>query len=397
MKPRKIVLMGFMSRIPVAGVVWQHLHYVAGFRKVGCEVIYLEDTLSWPYDARQLDQVEDPTVAAEFTKAMAERFHFRWGFRASYREPAETFGMSDADFVRAIQDADAVLNICGAQELTERVRKAKCLVYVESDPGVEQIKLAKKTQDTIDFLSAHHARFTFGENLGQADCPVPMVEGFSWHPTRQPIVTEWWRPEKRRAKDGREPFRFTSVANWETKGKDIVWKNKVYYWSKTFEFLKFADVPRAVAHRSPIAWELATDMRQDPASLELFGRQGWKLESPHEMSADPFLYQRYVQGSDAEWTVAKDQYVRWNTGWFSDRSACYLAAGLPVITQNTGFSKIIPVGEGLFDFRGVPEIQTAVDIILSDPAKHSKAASDLAREYFEAEKVCAGMLERLGL
>ncbi len=392
---KKIVLMGYLSRCPIAGVIWQHLHYIIGFQRLGFDVYYFEDTTSWPYDAKQTTITEDCSYAVEVTKRLAEQYGFHWGFRAAYRRPAETFGCEAALFNRTLTEADAVLNLCGAQEMTEHVRKAKCLVYVESDPGIEQIKLAKGITDTIHYLKSHHIHFTFGENIGREDCPLPVLEGIQWRPTRQPIILDLWKQERRASGSG--DFRVTTVANWETKGKDIVWKNKIYYWSKTFEFLKFSDLPRAVRAKKSLSWEMATDMRADPASEELFRRQGWVLSEPHEMSAEFSRYRDYIQSSDAEWTVAKDQYIRLNTGWFSDRSACYLAAGRPVITQDTGFATCIPVGEGLFSFRSVADIQAAIDAILSDPARHAKAAEALARDYFDAKKVCGAMAKQIGI
>lgn len=391
---KKIVLMGYMARCPIAGVVWQHLHYIVGFQRLGYEVYYLEDTTSWPYDAEKKTISDNCTHAIAVTERLAKQYGFQWGFRAAYKRPAETFGCDATAFNRTLAEAEAVLNLCGAQEMTEHVRKARCLVYVESDPGVEQIKLAKGNNETIHYLKSHHVHFTFGENIGRDDCPLPVLEGIKWIPTRQPVVLDFWKPE---ATGASGDFRFTTVANWETKGKDIVWKNKVYYWSKTFEFLKFSDLPRAARASKPIRWEMAADMTADPASHELFQRQGWVLTEPHEMSAEFSSYRDYIRASGAEWTVAKDQYIRLNTGWFSDRSACYLAAGRPVITQDTGFDRVIPVGKGLFSFRSMGEIQVAVDAILTDPVKHAKAAESLAREYFDAEKVCGRMAQEIGI
>ena len=392
---KKIVLMGYMARCPIAGVVWQHLHYIVGFQRLGFDVYYLEDTTSWPYDAKQTTITDDCSYAVAVTKQLAEQYGFKWGFRAAYKRPAETFGCDAAAFNKTLAEADAVFNLCGAQEMTEYVRKAKLLVYVESDPGVEQIKLAKGATDTIHFLKSHHFHFTFGENIGHEDCPLPVLEGIKWRPTRQPVVLDFWQQKISGAK--KNPFRFTTVANWETKGKDIAWKGKVYYWSKTFEFLKFSDLPRAIQSKGPVQWEMATDMRLDPASDELYRRQGWILSGPHEMSAEFSRYREYIQASDAEWTVAKDQYITLKTGWFSDRSACYLASGRPVITQDTGFGKFVPEGQGLFSFKRVADIQAAADAILSDPARHSKAAEALAREYFDAEKVCGQMAKEIGI
>ena len=174
--------------------------------------------------------------------------------------------------------------------------------------------------------------------------------------------------------------------------KDVTWRGSQYLWSKSLEFLKFADAPRIAGE----TFELATTIR-DTATAELFARQGWRLTSPDPLSVDYELYRDYLRGSKGEFTVAKDQYVRLNTAWFSDRSACYLAAGRPVITQETGFTRYYGGKEGLFSFRDAEEIAEAVREINADYQRHSRAALDVAREYFEAEKVLASLLERAGV
>ena len=186
---------------------------------------------------------------------------------------------------------------------------------------------------------------------------------------------------------------FTTIANWNTSGKkDIAWRGDNYLWSKSLEFLKFADAPRCAGE----PFELATDIK-DPATRELFLRNRWQFVSPHQMSIDWDDYLTYIQQSKGEFTVAKDQYVRLNTGWFSDRSACYLAAGRPVITQETGFTKLYGGKEGLFAFSTMDEIVEAVREVNADYARHSRAAVEIAKEFFEAEKVLADLLDRAGV
>ncbi len=143
-------------------------------------------------------------------------------------------------------------------------------------------------------------------------------------------------------------------------------------------------------------FELATNI-EHAATRRKFERNGWRLCCPLQMSVDYWLYRDYIQRSKGEFTVAKDQYVRLNTGWFSDRSACYLAAGRPVIIQETGFTKIYGGKAGLLSFRSVAEIADAVKEINRDYAKHSRAAYDLAREIFEAEKVLKSILDRANI
>jgi hypothetical protein len=183
------------------------------------------------------------------------------------------------------------------------------------------------------------------------------------------------------------------VANWSTSGlKDITWRGKKYLWSKSREFLRFIAAPKKAGE----TFELATNIEHG-ATRAKFERNGWRLTSPLQMSVDYWLYRDYVQRSKGEFTVAKDQYVRLNSGWFSDRSACYLAAGRPVITQETGFTKSYGGERGLLSFRTLDEIASEVKRINADYTKHSRAAYALAREVFEAETVLKSILDRVGI
>jgi len=262
------------------------------------------------------------------------------------------------------------------------------ILYIESDPGVEQIKVDKGIRSTIEYLRRHRALFTFGENIGMKSFPVP-THGFKWLPTRQPVVTDLWKTK-------RSPSRvavLTSVANWSTSGlKDISWRGQKYLWSKSREFLRFISAPGKAGE----IFELATNIA-DVKTRRKFERNGWRLRCPLQMSVNYRLYRNYIQRSKGEFTVAKDQYIRLNTGWFSDRSACYLAAGRPVITQETGFTKAYGGTAGLLSFQSLGEIIDAVKAINSDYPKHSQAAYDLAREFFESEKVLKSILKRAGI
>jgi hypothetical protein len=237
----------------------------------------------------------------------------------------------------------------------------------------------------IDMLAAHDTHFSFGENLGASDCQVP-IERFHWHPTRQPVVMDIWQT-------GPPPADapYTTITTWHNKGKNIEWRGDTWYWTKDREFEKILDLPR----RRPVPLELATTV--DVAEQDQLRAHGWRQSGSVEISRDADLYRQYIQKSRGEFTVARDQYVRPNTGWFSDRTVCYLAAGRPVITQETGFSKFIPSGRGLFGFQAMEEILAALDAIESDYPAHSRAASEIAREYFSADRVVGSLMERAGL
>jgi len=390
MKRKRIVVMGFMGSMPIAGVIWQHVHYVVGLQRLGHDVYYIEDSARLPYNPETFEVNNEFDYAAKVLDRLAGEFGFknRWAFCARYLKNNPTAGLPLKKIRQLYRDADAILNICGTQEFNDDLLKSDRIIYVESDPGVEQIKIDQGVKSTIDYLSRHHALFTFGENVGTKKFPVPR-HGFKWHATRQPIVTHLW-------KTNRVPKRaavFTSIANWSTSGlKDITWRGRKYLWSKSREFLRFAAAPK----RAGEAFELATTI-QDLCAREKFERNGWRLVSPLQMSIDYWHYRDYIQQSKGEFTAAKDQYVRLNTGWFSDRSACYLAAGRPVITQETGFTKNYGGDAGLLAFRSLGEIADAVKKINADYPKHSGAARQIAREIFEAEKVLKSLLDRAGI
>src|SRR5256886_8995079 len=347
MKRKRIVVMGFMGSMPIAGVIWQHIHYIVGLQRLGHDVYYVEDSARIPYNPETFEVTTEFDYTAGLLNRLAREFEFRnrWAFCARYLPGNPTAGLRLKRIRQLYREADAILNICGAQEFNDDLLVSDRILYIESDPGVEQIKIDKGVKSTIQYLGRHHALFTFGENIGTKSFPVP-THGLKWLPTRQPIVTDLWRT--RRSPPASAIF--TSVANWSTSGlKDIIWRGEKYLWSKSREFIRFVNAPKAAGE----TFELATDIKDEKARRK-FSKAGWRFRSPHDLSVNYWDYRDYIRGSKAEFTVAKDQYVRLNTGWFSDRSACYLAAGRPVITQETGFTKIYGQQGGLFELRSLP-------------------------------------------
>jgi hypothetical protein len=390
MKPKRIIVMGFMGSMPIAGVIWQHIHYIVGLQRLGHDVYYIEDSARLPYNPDTFEVTNEFEYAAKVLTRLARDFDFknRWAYCARYLPGSPTASLSLKKIRQLYREADAILNVCGAQEFNDDLLVSDRILYIESDPGVEQIKIDKRVKSTIEYLRRHRALFTFGENIGTKNFPVPLHD-FEWLPTRQPVVTDFW-------KTIRAPSRtavFTSIANWSTSGlKDITWHGSKYLWTKSREFLRFVDAPK----KSGETFELATNIN-DEKTRQRFEQSRWRLRCPLRMSIDYWLYRDYIRRSRAEFTVAKDQYVRLNTGWFSDRSACYLAAGRPVITQETGFTTNYGGEAGLLSFRSLDEIIDAVKAINSDYVKHSRAARLLAHELFEAEKVVKSILDRAGI
>jgi hypothetical protein len=390
MTRKRILVLGFMGGCPIAGVIWQHIHYIVGLQRLGHEVYYVEDGLKYPYDPEAWTITEDFSYAAKTLERLAREHGFegRWCFCARYGDEPRTAGFGLEKLRELYRTCDAALNVCGSHDMNEDLLAVRRLIYVESDPGVEQIKIDQADAGVRDYLSKHAVLFTFGESVGTERFPVPL-HGLEWLPTRQPVVTDLWFD----ADPPADEALYTSICNWSTSGKkDIEWRGSNYLWSKSLEFIKFAESPL----RCGETFELATDIK-DTSEKALFEGNGWRLVCPHDLSIEWNRYRNYIRGSKGEFTVAKDQYVRLHTGWFSDRSACYLAAGRPVITQQTGFSEFYGNGEGLLPFETMEDVIAAAEAVRGDYARHAKAAADIAREYFEAEKVLGSLLGRAGV
>ena len=382
----KIVLFGILFWYPLAGVTYQFLHYLIGLRRLGYDPYYIEDSARWIYDPRINDLSPDATanIAAVLPALEAHGFSDRWAFRGKYPD-GKCFGLSETEVDTLYREADAFLNITGAQELREEHMVCKRRIYVESDPFASQVKVARGDQGMINTLAAHDTLFTFGENLGAADCTVPLGK-FEWLPTRQPVALDLW--------SDLPPIggsTYNTITTWHNKGKNIDYNGETWYWTKDREFEKFLTLPS----RRPVSFELAATV--DEPVKRLLREHGWGQVDSVEISKDVSRYHDYIGQSRGEFTVARDQYVRPKTGWFSDRSACYLAAGRPVITQETGFSKFLPTGKGLFGFTTIDDILRAIDAIESDYEGNCRAARDIATEYFAAEKVLSSLMERARL
>jgi hypothetical protein len=385
-----LVVLGMMGRTPFAGVAWQVLHYLEAFRRLGHHVYYVEDTGAWPYDPEQNTITDDCSYTVNYIGRLMDwcGMRDRWAYRA-VTEGGQTFGLSEAQVSQVFQQADALINLTGATLLGAEHLRVPVRIYLETDPVLPQIEVAQDRKFTTDLLSAHTHHFTYGENLGAADCRVPLG-CYEYHPTHQPIVLDWWNSAGISAQPSASLY--TTVASWEQTGKDIVWDGETYMWSKHLEFLKFIDLP----HQWGPRFELALAC-EDAAAVRLLSSSGWRIVDALALSKDILPYRDYIFGSRGEFTVAKDQNIRLRSGWFSDRSACYLAAAKPVITQDTGFGQILPTGRGLFAFRNMEEILAALDRIESDYEGNCRAAREIALEYFAAENVASRMLQQAGL
>ena len=383
---KRLVVLHLAGRYPLGGIGWQAVHHVLGLARLGHDVYYVEDSRANPYDPLLRSVVEDSSYNVAFLADIMKRFDLadRW----AYVEGAtgRCHGLSAERLRQVYRDADALFNVCGATQLREEHLRCPVRVYVETDPVFEQIRVAEGDRRAIEALEEHTHHFTYGENLGQPDCPIPL-EKFAWRTTRPPVIPDLWESRVDPAAE-----RFTTVATWKNVGKDIRFRGETYVWSKHMNFLQMIDLPDRT--RQPLELALEVD---EPESRDLLARHGWHLTDAYEVSRDLSTYQRYLERSRGEFTVSKDLVVRTRSGWFSDRSACYLAAGKPVVTQDTGFGKYVPTGVGLLAFQTIEEAAAALEEVNGDYARHCRTAREIAEEYFTADRVLGRMCREADL
>lgn len=383
----RIVVLGMMGRCPFGGQTWLYLNWLRGLHKLGHEVWYIEDDSVWPYDPIRNTVTDDCEYAVSHISRCAQRIGLgdRWAFRLAGPEQ-RCWGLSDESLNELYRSCDLLLNVVGATDLREEHMAARLRVYVETDPVTAELRLACGDEHTREAFAAYHAIFTYGENYGAPDCGVPL-DGIRFGKTRQAIDTELWP-----AVFDRHAPAFTTIGNYRQDGNDVEFDGEVYRWSKHHEWEKFVDLPRRTAQK----FELAVNVDR-PEDRDRLQAHGWELKSPLRMSLDVFgAYPDYFRRSRGEFTVAKDQNVRLRSGWFSERDACYLASGKPVVSQDTGFTRILPCGQGLFGVHSVDQAAEAIDVINSDYWRHCQAAREIAVECFDATRVAARLLEDIG-
>ncbi len=384
----RVVVTGLVATYPVGGVAWDYLQYVLGFRALGCDVTYLEDTGQWCYDPVAGTFTPDAATGVRFLAAALERLApamaGHWAVRAV---DGTMHGLDEAAVHRACAGADLFLNVSGGCWLREPYRAARVTAYLDSDPSYSQAKLAAVDAGTADdellrsarLIRAHDVFFTLGEHIGADDCRVPTA-GIDWLPTRQPIVLDAWP-----VTPGPAAAPFTTVLSW-TINPTPPTVGGVVYGGKDVEFERFLDLPR----RTPERLEAAI---AGAAPRDRIAAAGWTVRDAREVSATLDDYRDYITASRGELSVAKNAYVATRSGWFSTRSAAYLASGRPCVLQDTAFSGHLPCGAGLHAFTTAAEAVAALESIRADYRRACEHARTVAETCFRAEDVCRRLLD----
>jgi hypothetical protein len=386
----KVIVTGLVATYPVGGVAWDYLQYVQGFRALGCEVYYLEDTGQWLYDPARETFSPDASGGARYLAESLAALDPAMGRAWALRAPDGTLhGLDEPTLARVCGEADIFLNLSGACWLRERYRAARVTAYVDTDPGYSQAKLAaadagvadEKVAASAALIRKHDLFFTLGEHIGQPGCLIPTA-GLAWHPTRQPIMLDNW--PVRPAPEGR----FTTVMSWRIEPTPPVVAGRVY-GGKDVEFLRFLDLPGRTSEPLEVALSGA-------APRERIVAAGWRLVDAHTVSSTMTAYRDYIVGSRGEWSIAKNAYVALRSGWFSTRSAAYLACGKPVVVQETGFSAHVPTGPGVHAFTNADEAVAALADVRRDYPKACQHARAIAEECFDARRVLGRLLTDAG-
>lgn len=388
----RIVVSGLAATYPYGGVFWDYLQYPIGLHRLGHDVLYLEDTGRWCYRPAARTFVADGSrnaaALARHVEAVCPELRERWSFRDAR---GTSHGRSAEWVARFCRDADLLLNLSASCWLREEYRAARRLAFLDSDPMYTQASVPDYLRGTapedarrrVDDLRRHDVFLTFAENVGAPGCRVPS-ELFRWRPTRQPVVLDLFRPARRPVAERRRTL--TTVGSWEPArdGGPVV--DGVRYGGKGRELARFLDLPA----RSPLPIELA--LSGEVPARELTER-GFRLADPNAVSSDPGAYRAYLAGSLGEWSVAKHAYVASRSGWFSCRTACYLALGVPAVVQDTGFAADIPRQEGVLAFTTTEEAAEAIARLAAEPERHARAAAAIAEECFDSRRVLGDLLE----
>jgi hypothetical protein len=371
----RVIVLGYIVRGPLGGLAWHHLQYILGLTRLGHDVYFFEDSDDYPscYDPRTNSLGDDPGYGMEFASHIFEAVGLSWRWAYYDAHTASWFGPAADGALAVCASADILLNISGVNPIREWYERIPTRVLIDTDPLFVQVRHLQNVQ-AKQRASQHNAFLSFGENVG-GTATLP-DDGFAWHPTRQPIVLECW-PFTNGPKQGR----FTTVMQWESYAP-VEYGGKIY-GMKSMSFGPYRDLPR----RTETSFELA--IGNPPAELE---RCGWGVRNPLEVTRDPWTYQSFIMESKAEFSVAKHGYVVSRSGWFSERSACYLASGRPVLVQDTGFSEWLPPGRGVIAFEIPDQALEGIKEINSRYEFHCRSARDIAEAYFDSGKVLNQLL-----
>lgn len=378
----RIVILGYIVRGPLGGLAWHHLQYVIGLESLGHEVLFVEDSDDYVscYNPLTDQMTGDPQYGLNFIQEVFASTGIRasWAYHDSARKV--WYGMPSSFVEQYCSTSDLLISLSGVNPWHPYFIDVPVRVLIDTDPCFYQVR--NLTEPAFRKRSVHFTHFfSFGENLGQDSCLVPDDE-LPWMPTRQPVVCSHWK-----LTTGNLNSKWTTVMQFDS------YESREYkgirYGMKSASFPEFLHLPELTGE----PFELA--LSGEAVHKKRLTQAGWNLSDPLFVSRSPESYQQYIRQSKAEWSVAKQGYVVSDSGWFSERSACYLASGRPVLVQDTGFTKQIETGSGLLAFRNLAECRAGIESINSHYDQHCNWAREIAESYFDHRKVLSRLLDQI--
>jgi hypothetical protein len=368
-----VIVSGMIAATPwQGGATWAVLQYLLGLRRLGCDVHFLEPIES---DGPAAD-------AVSYVRDVMERFELADGWALIPARGGEPVGLSRGDLRDVGRGADVLLNVAGMLSDPDILEQVPVRAYLDLDPAFTQLWHATEGVDMR--LDAHTHFVTVADEIGRPDSPIPTC-GRDWLPTLPPVVLEEWPVVETPADYGA-----TTVGHWRSYGS--IHHDGVHYGQKVHSLRPMIDLPRRTSARFELALAIHPDESDDLAALD---ENGWTLLDPARVASTPDDYHRFVQGSWAEFGLAKSGYAVSDSGWFSDRSACYLASGRPVLAQDTGFGRRLPTGAGLLSFSTGDDVVAAIEELEGDYERHRAAAREIAAEHLDSDRVLGSLVERL--
>jgi hypothetical protein len=383
-KKLKIIILGYIVRGPLGGMSWHHLQYFLGLERMGCEVYFLEDSGDTEYSCYNPinnSTSPDPGFGLEYANDLFKTFHLdnKWAYYDRHSE--KWHGPLVANVHSLLKNAELLINISGSNVMRPWMMNIPFRVMLDTDPVFTQIRnLTDPSRKQLTDL--HNFFFSFGENIGADFCTIP-DDGIKWKPTRQPVVPGIWQS----APPASQESKWTTVLQWDSyKTQSFA---GIEYGMKSISFDEYYKLPQLTNDSLELAIGSPTAPHQKLKS------EGWDLANPLEVTLSPENYRDYIFQSKGEWSIAKHGYVTTTSGWFSERSANYLACGRPVIVQDTGFSNLMETGNGLLCFSSLEESVEQLKMVNMDFRHHCKSAKKIIEEYFRYDKVLNQLLNEV--
>jgi hypothetical protein len=386
-----IVVAGSLAQRPgVGGHTWVLLQYVLGFRRLGYNVLFLDElTPAMCVDRSGSPAPIDRSWNLQYSTDVMRRFELGGAYSLGFDGGEQVVGVPRDEVIQIVRERGLILlNVMGFLKDPAILDASPLRVFLDIDPGFGQMW---KALGQADIFAGHDRHVTIAERIGRPDCTIPTC-GIDWLTTRQPVVLQHWPAAEIDANTARQQP-FTSVASWRGAFAPVEYNGHTY-GLRVHEFRKLFDLPSRTRRPFEMALKIDSVEEKDLARL---GQNNWRLVDPREVAGSPDAYREYVRHSAAEFMVAKNMYVDTRGGWFSDRSICYLASGRPVLAQDTGLADLYEVGDGLLTFATPDEAAAGALAIDRDYVRHARVARQLAERYFDSDKVLVELLRKLGI